>query len=345
MTDVLTRFRDANPVLEEHLHPSLEAMWAAIDRGASAPLQLHRRRRTLVLATGPALVVVALLLLVLFVGGTGSGGLVPSEAAAAQVLRAAATASDATASRLPAARQFFFVEWRSTFFEPIRTNVNVPMTRAEFLAPKALVTVEMWEAWSATRVGETDSRVISITFPTAAARRRWEALGRPDLRPGIPGEVKIAPFAGVPLGRNRTLTLRQLVRLPQNPRALYKQLFAGSTAAEALDQVSSSLDLYPMPSRLRAAIYRALALVPGIHYSGRVRTLTGRAGEALWAPTGPPPAANRSEVIIDPHTGTLLGTRTVITDPRSEGLPVGTIYSQTAVVQSTVTNTPRPPTD
>ena len=342
MTDVLVRFSDANPVLQHQLDPSIEAMWSAIDQAAQRT-ERHGPRRVLLTVPPAVGVLVAVVLAVMLVGGTGGGGLVSAQASAAQVLRSAAIAIAATPVRLPGPRQFFFVEWRSTFLEPIRANVKVPLTPAESLAPKARVTVETWDAWSATRVGETETRVLNVTFPTRAARKRWEVLGRPNLQPVIGGEVKIAPQAQINLYGNASLTFGQLVELPTNPHALYERLFAHSNAAQALDEVDHSLDLYPVSSTLRAAIYRALALVPGIHHGGRTRTLTGKIGDALWAPTGPPPAANRTEVIIDPRTGAILGSQIVITDPRSEDLPVGTIYAQTAVVETAVTNTPQPP--
>jgi hypothetical protein len=212
--------------------------------------------------------------------------------------------------------------------------------RTELDTPKVRVTTETWDAWSTTRLGETSGRVLSITFPTAAARRRWEALGRPNLRPGLPGPAGIEPSELIPVGHT-SLTLRQLTRLPDDANLLYRRLFANGTASEALDDVGTSLDLYPISSGLRAAIYRALALVPGIHFAGHARTLTNHTGEVLAARD--PGGIVEDELIIDPSTGATIASRTVVIDAHATGLPVGTTYSETDIVQQAVTNTPRPP--
>jgi hypothetical protein len=99
----------------------------------------------------------------------------------------------------------------------------------------------------------------------------------------------------------------------------------------------------PRNPMVRAALYRALARLPGIRFGGKVRSLAGRVGVGVWAPVAQSANSNRLELIVDPATGTILGDRTIVASFRLENLPVGTIYSQAAIVQQAITRSPRPP--
>jgi RNA polymerase sigma-70 factor (ECF subfamily) len=86
------------------------------------------------------------------------------------------------------------------------------------------------------------------------------------------------------------------------------------------------LDSTPIAPRLFSALYRALALVPGVSDDGTARTLTGRVGEAI--------GAGGEQLIIGRATGMLLGYRDVVepSDSAAENLPAGTVFGQTAIV-------------
>ena len=71
---------------------------------------------------------------------------------------------------------------------------------------------------------------------------------------------------------------------------------------------------------------------PGAH-------LTGASGEAIGTRDG----GVEDELIIDPRDGALLGAQTVTIDPRADGLPAGTIRSQTALVGWAIRNSAAPP--
>jgi hypothetical protein len=269
--------------------------------------------------------------------GLQEQGLSPSEASAAATLRDAAGAADAQPAVLVKPRQYFYVRWLTSALIPVRKNPSTPLPRSSIGVPRASVSVEAWEFWSPTRVGRIDGRVLGVAFPNDAAQSRWQRLGRPPLSTAVLGSVPsaISPLGEtIPVGRS-SLTARQLLALPSNPRAIYRHLFAAGTAYGALDLVRS-LDVYPIRPMLRAALYRALALVPGIVSVGKAVTLTGRVGTAIGAQD--PDRAVRDELIIDPHNGDLLGSRIVVINVHAENLPRGTVISQTAIVQSTVTN-------
>lgn len=311
-----------------------------------------RRRRTRgrldIAAAGTAMAVAAVL-----AWGIGGGGFASSPASAASFLQQAARTVASQRYRFPKPHQFISVRWVDRVLLPIQASSSSPVLLPVHgaVVADALVTTGTWESWSATRSGEIVTRVLKVGFPTAAARARWVRLGRPRLFHNLVqhGVARIAPVGrSFPLG----LTEREVLALPTDPHALYERLFvAGGSSpgdvrplcpvrhAACVLSVVRILQLYPIGGRLHAAIYRALGLVPGIHLEGPARTLTGAAGEAVGTRDG----AVEDELIINPRDGALLGARTVTIDPRSDGLPAGTIRSQTAIVQWSITNRPRPP--
>jgi RNA polymerase sigma-70 factor (ECF subfamily) len=269
------------------------------------------------LAAGAAIAVIAVL-----AWGVGGGGFGSTEASAAQALRAAADAA-ARQTAFSRPNEFFFISWRSTSLVQVLAHADKPLSRAELSLPKALVSTETSEHWSPTRVGEISTRLLRVSFPTAAARTLWDRIGRPPLG-GILGATGITPVTSIALNP-KTLTLAQIVALPTDPSRLYRRLFADASAQDAVQDVEA-LDSTPIAPRLFAALYRALALVPGVSDDGDARTLTGRVGEAI--------GAGGDQLIIDWRTGKLLGYRYVVeaSDAAAENLPAGTVFRQTAIV-------------
>ncbi len=88
--------------------------------------------------------------------------------------------------------------------------------------------------------------------------------------------------------------------------------------------------------KLRAAVFNALAELPGIELDRDATDLIGRPGYAISffdRETG-----MRVEYIFDPETSEILGARTVLTDPAlssaNEGLPAGTVIRDAARLQT-----------
>jgi hypothetical protein len=272
----------------------------------------------------------------------GGGALAPQPASAATVLRAAAAAAAARPDRFPRAGQFLFVRVRTNALLSIHRGFGIPLPIQRDNGPYELVATVSWESWSPTRTGEAQTRVVAVTFPTAAARTRWIALGRPDpLADLSPHPARLAPLGTrIPVGGPlRTLSAAEILALPTAPRALSRELFGRVSAAAAVSIVQN-LNLYPIGGPLRAAMYRALALEPGIRTAGTVRVLSGRAGVALAARD--PSGLVADELVLDPATGEVLGTRTVSTSARS-GLAPGTVRYESVIVSRTITNRPGPP--
>jgi hypothetical protein len=195
-------------------------------------------------------------------------------------------------------------------------------------SPKALVEYTYWVSYSATRTGAMAGRLLSVSFPTAAARRRWVALRRPSFAALVPPRTAITPGGGLSLGLNG-LTLGQLLSLPADPRAIERRLFAGRSPSSVLAEVLQ-INQYPVPAKLQGAIYRALALVPGIRAEGRLRALTGQTGTGFGVRSG----RNLFELIVDPATGAVLGIRVVFD---------GRVYSEASVVRRAITDRVGPP--
>jgi hypothetical protein len=87
-------------------------------------------------------------------------------------------------------------------------------------------------------------------------------------------------------------------------------------------------------AELRAAAYRVLARLPGVEFAGEVRDPIGRHGVALVAPVGYTDDI-RSRLIIDPHSGGVLATETVL-EHRGDwiGAAPGEVVGQVVYVAS-----------
>jgi hypothetical protein len=111
-----------------------------------------------------------------------------------------------------------------------------------------------------------------------------------------------------------------------------------SPDGEVFVEIADALREAPQPPRLRAALYRALALVPGVQFLGNVHDRLGRAavGVAFTEHTG-----LRQELLFDPETAEILNERQVVAHP-VQGLraAVGTaiediVYTKRAVTDAT----------
>jgi hypothetical protein len=93
------------------------------------------------------------------------------------------------------------------------------------------------------------------------------------------------------------------------------------------------LDSGLVPPDLRAALYRALALLPDLAVTARAVTLNGRTGLAIgvddWM------SDLRQDIVVDPATGSYLGDRSVCPKP-GNGLPANTVIAETAVSTAVV---------
>jgi len=163
------------------------------------------------------------------------------------------------------------------------------------------------------------SRRIRITpaaklrFPGPRDRRRWEAAGRPEegrTRPvdGRNGPTRKPPF----FDGAHQVTYAQLLQLPRDPQALYRHLHDIAVECDCGHGVDSETfviagDLLrdtPLPTDLRAALLRAVALIPGIKLIHHERDVAGRPGVAVAYDDND---GERSALIFDSRSYELLG--------------------------------------
>ncbi len=133
-----------------------------------------------------------------------------------------------------------------------------------------------------------------------------------------------------------------LSKLPRDPNRLlnsiYKQTLGQgqSVDGQALVFIADLLRTGVVPAELRAALYKAAAMIPGVTVTEGQANLDGRTGVAIGR-LEEGPAKTRQELIIDPKTGLLIGERSVLTQPQ-EGIPAGTATTWTAI-ETSVSNT------
>lgn len=142
---------------------------------------------------------------------------------------------------------------------------------------------------------------------------------------------------------NGMLLDEAVASLPREPEALLDVIYertkgSGVTPeAEALVTIADTLRTGVVPAELRAVLYKAAALIPGVTVVDRQATLDGRTGVAIGITA--PDGAVRQDIIIDPTTGLLIGERHVALKATAE-FPAGTATSWTSVRTSVVDSAP-----
>lgn len=133
---------------------------------------------------------------------------------------------------------------------------------------------------------------------------------------------------------------------PRDPEELLEMIYDYQRAQgngdapyeEAFGTVAETLRTGVIPADLRAALYQAAALIPGVTVVDREATLDGRSGVSLAMKTSRYDA-RRQEMIIDPATGRLIGEREILLEDVG-GIPAGTATAWTAVTTSVVDSAP-----
>ena len=129
--------------------------------------------------------------------------------------------------------------------------------------------------------------------------------------------------------------------LSHDPRVLLRQIRAldpggPSGPAQDLSRISDFLRETDASPALRAALYHAAALVPGIHLLGTVRDHSGRSGLGVAATDG---QRRRQELVFNPHTAALMGEQMSGPDAGEDSWAV---YLQSRVVGHLPDRSPRP---
>jgi hypothetical protein len=275
------------------------------------------RRRWWLLAAPGALAAAAATALILTLGsGVENGSVAPRSAAAQALDRAADAAERAPAvAPFPTAQQFLYIKSQATYMD-----ISV-LGHGRTIPSLDTSTTETWQ--SAAHPGQQRSFAKTTRWPSAAARRAWIAAGRPALT-GAAGLPDALPRATFYLG-NEQLTYAQVRGFDQPAAAVYRRLRdhyvegqGGNIDNELFTQVGDALRQRAAPPKLRAALYRTLALIPGVQYLGHVRDRLGRPAVGVARTDDATGAKTRHELLFDPRTSELLAEQEVML-----GIPSG----------------------
>jgi hypothetical protein len=331
--------------------------------GASAVTPAWRRPSPrLALAGGGALAAIAAAILIVSSGPS-------AETAAAKVLRhtAAVAAADTHSESTPGPGQFLYTKTkRLELQEWVPGNYTgsfgavIPKPKGAF---SALNTWQEEEWWSPD--GSSRSRwVIGIPqFLSGAEQGRWEKAGSP--LPGsfdcdkrcFPGADVIELRPGVTdVEHEEGPSFPDFSTFPTEPKALRLAIEQRQDDSINTGQVIAELwDILDKPNttpELRAAIFGALAELPGIELDRNASNLVGRSGYALSYEStesssyGEQQPGKRVEYIFDPETSAILGRREIIVDPEkllpwAKEISAGTVWREVAYLQSRVVDSTR----
>ncbi len=283
------------------------ALLAEIDRAIVAPAPRRRRRHLarVGLASAFAAVAVGIVVAVSLRGGAAN----PPSAAAAVLQRAARAAEAAGGPRQLRPGEYWYVK---SIWTIAGVQLAEPSGRGSDTIVDALSTYER-QAWiGLDRPGRVESHVVGpITFLSAAARRQWIRAGRPRELPGFNGSLPPNAFIE---------PYRQLLSLPTNVGVLWQLLYRGAGNGspawkrhEMFTEIGDLLREDPIPAKVRAALYRVAARIPGIQVLGLTRDGIGR--PALAIALNDSLYGARSELLFDPKSARLLGERSVVVKP------------------------------
>lgn len=330
---------------------------------------LFSRRRFFAFAGATALATLVAAVLVLDSGPT-------TEPAAAAILRetaAVAATSDAPASSaLPGPGQYYFRSFRrlelQSWVPGGASAMGGVMTRPGAFKALMPTTQEWWTAPD----GSGRVREVAGTprFLTSEERERWEAAGSrlpAPFDPEYQRRYSLAFRDALELRRgvvDRETSKLEGFRFPDtselptdpeelrlsvesneipvtgfNPMYSSKQLDTEETIAQLFNILTEG---NPMEPQLRAAIFNALAELPGIKVDTGATDSLGRPGYAIRSVDRE--SRGVLEFVFDPETAEMLAERSLLGDRNQgtpwEGLPAGltireTAYLETGVVDST----------
>lgn len=284
------------------------------------------RRRWLLPAGGVAVAATVAVALAL-TSGVEERQVAPGDAVAA-LNKAADAAEHGGGLGVLAADEYYYVRVREAF---LSTSADGPEGTWSILVPGEF---ESWSARDAS--GRQRGRPVGRpSFPSDRDRERWIAAGRPS---------QAIPHTDAPVKRQRDpwylgdhpMSYRELLALPTDPEALRSHIrdaagdSGSSPDAQTFTLIADTLRHNPVPARLRAALYRAMALVPGVVFRGDIQDRLGRAGLGV---SYDDEDARRQLLIFDPDSSAVLEER--VTHVRSGELIGYRVVVDSGVVRST----------
>jgi hypothetical protein len=258
------------------------------------------RRRRLVAMAGLAALVVGTSTVFVGLGTRGDG----TASAASVALREAAAAAR-SGPALPELRSGEYL-----YVKSVDAHLSTSVYRAD-LSYSVLVP-HVREVWIGPDGGLVRERSGKAEFLTLADRDAWIDAGRPPLGEGR-SEVRTGP--------------QEPLDLPSDPDALFAHLerqAAGHSEGvpqEMFTLAGDALRETNATPEQRAALYEAVARIPGVELVGSVQDHAGRSGLAVAIRNSADGV--RDTLIFDPETAQLLGEESVALVGNPFGYPPG----------------------
>ena len=262
--------------------------------------------------------------------GVTSNLLSGSSSAAASVLRRLArVALVQSPVAVPGPGQYLYMQYESSYLHKAPTAGIGASPSDGSQESYTYFQIDREQVWaSSSRYGEWIENLGPPTFISASDTAAWVADGSPSIPTGTSAS-KLGPdplYSVIPT-------------LPTDPMALGKRISSRSIEsgppgpAEDYVQVGDLLRESDAPPAVRTALFEYAATIPGVVALGTVRDHDGRSGVGLGFITD----GLRTDLIFDPTTSMLLGEdETVVASGSSLSYPVGTVFSWTVYLGSSV---------
>lgn len=325
--------------------PSVAQLAAVPRTGALAPPRTTfrsgppRSRRRLVLASVAAALLVGGIVVadVVHPGGPGA------TAEAAEVLNNAAEATILTSDPVVGSGQYLQVDTTELTGSGMQAADGSDIAWQVTIQNQLYVPADKEGEWVWSR-GEPVPIESSSDAEEAAAADLAELRSQgvqPDPAVGIQRAPGGAFYGHAPMVIIGT-PLQEAGSLPRDPQALLDLIYertkgSGKTPErEAFVTIADGLRTGAVPADLRAAMYKAAALIPGVTVGDRQATVDGRTGIAIGLPFED---IERYDIIIDPVSGLVVGEQHVLLKD-FPGSPAGTVSGWTSVISSVVDSAP-----
>jgi RNA polymerase sigma-70 factor (ECF subfamily) len=340
---LLRKVRDdvADPT-EEALSRARDALSARMAQQprAARPHRVRRSRRARRVLGWTGLGTVAAIGLVLALVASNILGLAGwrggASAAAADTLDEAAVAAITNSDPTVGPGQYLKVATRAVYSTSFGNGAGESYLTIEH--DELYVPADQSDDWVWDRSASKPYQTFGPKSAKAAASAYADTLAQPNQ-----GAEKLRAAGGRFYGSPSDTSTAALASLPRDPYQLLNYIYrvdgtsGPSPDGEALVFIADRLRSGLVPADLRAAMYRAAAMIPGVTVTEREATLDGRTGVAIGRIE--PSSHIRQDIIIDPTTGLLIGERQVSLTAGS-GLPAGTVFAWTAVTTSVVDSAP-----
>lgn len=250
------------------------------------------------------------------------------DSAAAAALDDAAAATIVTSDPIVAAGQFLKVETKAVYAAMSESSAYLVSQDGAMYIP-----ADHDDEWVWVREPSLPVKTFGSDSEAQAARDRGDSSTDQE----VVRAAKGAWYNGPPADYGFT-------GLPRDPQLLLNYIYLATAGAgvsrdgEALVFIADTLRTGVVPADLRAALYKAIAGIPGVTITDKAATLNGQTGIAFGRDEG---NGVRQEIIIDPDTGLLIGERQVLLrDGVLPGVPAGESMGWTAVATTVVDSAP-----